>query len=120
MSNILRGDSCDPIACSRSVGRIHLSPGCTVGGFSMYQIVLVLPSKNTLDNGCSPTNLCYKSVTIVTNLSSFISICFLDIYLVCHGGGLHNQTSSATMDKCADLRKYAFPDICLLNFVFLF
>ena len=34
------------------------------------------------------------------------SICFLYVYLVCHGGGLHNQMSSATMNKCTDLRKY--------------
>ena len=27
-----------------------------------------------------------------------------------------NQTSSATMDKCTDLRKYAFQDPCLLDF----
>ena len=32
----------------------------------------------------------------------------------------HNQTSSATMDKCTDLRKYAFPDPCLLDLFFLF
>ena len=29
----------------------------------------------------------------------------------------HNQTSSATMDKCTYLRKYAFPDLCLLDFI---
>ena len=28
----------------------------------------------------------------------------------------HNQTSSVTMDKCTFLRKYAFPDPCLLDF----
>ena len=69
-----------------------------------------------LDNGLCPTNLCYKSNTIVTNLSSIFSICFLDVYLVCHGGELHNQTSSATMDMCTDVRKYAFPNPCLLDF----
>ena len=52
--------------------------------------------ENTLDNGFRPTDLCYKSNIIVTNLSNFTSICFLDVYLVCHGGGLHNQTSSVT------------------------
>ena len=31
----------------------------------------------------------------------------------------HNQMSSATMDKCTDFRKYAFPDPCLFTF-FLF
>ena len=29
----------------------------------------------------------------------------------------HNQTSSATMDKCTYLRKYAFPDPCLFDFL---
>ena len=31
---------------------------------------------------------------------------------------IRNQTSSATMDKCRDLRKYVFPDPCLLDFFF--
>ena len=30
----------------------------------------------------------------------------------------HNQTSSATVDKRTDLRKYAFPDLCLLDFFY--
>ena len=64
--------------------------------------------------------LCYKSNTTVTNLSIFMSICFLDVYLVCHGGGLNNQTSTSTMVKCTDLRKYAFSVACLLDFFFLF
>ena len=48
-----------------------------------------LCEKNTLHNWlCPKKKICYKSNTTVTNLSSFISICFLDVYLVYHGGGL--------------------------------
>ena len=36
--------------------------------------------KNTLDNGLSPTNLCYKSKTIVTNLSSFFSMSLIHAF----------------------------------------
>ena len=36
--------------------------------------------ENTLDNGFCPTNLCYKSNTIVTNLSSFLQSLISLIY----------------------------------------
>ena len=36
------------------------------------------------------------------------SICFLYVYLVSHGGGITNQTSLATVDKCKDVRLEIF------------
>ena len=48
------------------------------------------------------------------------SICFLDVYLVCHGGGLATKRRQPLWTSVHNyLRVYAFPDPCLLDFFFL-